>query len=336
MTVVTDPLTIVKFVQFASSLLAGGAALFAAFVCLPTAKTNEAGSVVHFTRRIALAGVIVAVVSAGLWLALIAADIEQVSTTEVIAGGAVWSVAFETQFGQILLIRLGLGLALIATLLLVPEQVYCRWNAARQGEAIIAVLFVAMLAGCGHAGAQSGVTGKFQAGIDALHLVAAAAWTGGLVPFLVSIGPNVHLSPAARLALVRRFSVLATLNVAVLAFSGGVNTWFMVGTFSDLTGTVYGRMVLVKIALFTAMLIFAALNRLVLTPRLIEAHGPRFSALRLLRLSVVMEIVCALVVIGVVAVLGGLEPPGHLRSLDANSVHVPAADEGIAMPVRRG
>jgi copper resistance protein D len=332
---VTDPLTIVKFVQFASSLLAGGAALFAALVCAPASETTEAASVVDFARRIALAGVIVAIVSAGLWLILIAADIEQVSTAEVIAGGAVWSVARETQFGQLLLIRFGLALILIATLLLVPERQYCRWNSVRLGEAAIAVLFVAMLAGSGHAGAQSGVPGKFHSGVDALHLVAAAAWTGGMVPLLVSMGPHVTLTPAARLVLVRRFSVLATLSVAALAVSGAVNTWFMVGTLSDLIGTSYGRILLVKIVLFAAMLIFAALNRLVLTPRLIEAQGPRSSPLRLLRLSVIMEIVCALAVIGAVTVLGGLEPPAHLRSLEADSVHAPAAGEGIETPVRR-
>jgi copper resistance protein D len=172
-----------------------------------------------------------------------------------------------------------------------------------------------MLAGSGQAGAQSGLPGKFHAGVDALHIVAAAAWTGGLVPFLVSMNPQVKLSPAARLVLVWRFSVLATLSVAALAFSGVVNTWFMVGTFSDLTDTRYGRILLVKIALFTAMLIFAALNRLVLAPLLAEAHGPRASVLHLLRLSVVMEVVCAVTVIGAVAILGRLEPPTHLHHL---------------------
>ncbi len=129
------------------------------------------------------------------------------------------------------------------------------------------------------------------------------------------MGSYVKLSLTARLVLVRRFSVLATLSVAALALSGAVNTWFMVSTLLDLTGTVYGRILLVKIALFAAMLIFAALNRLVLIPRLSEAHGPRSSTLRLLRLSVVMEVVCALAVIGAVAVLGGLEPPAHLHRL---------------------
>ena len=110
---------------------------------------------------------------------------------------------------------------------------------------------------------------------DALHLVTAAAWVGGLVPLLMFLGPRSsgHQPPLIDcFQCLRRFSTLAAWSVTVLAAGGVLNTWFMTNGLRSFLGTEYGDLVLVKIALFSVMLGFGAANRYWLTPRLLTAN----------------------------------------------------------------
>ena len=100
----------------------------------------------------------------------------------------------------------------------------------------------------------------------------------------------------------------------MLAASGVLNTWFMTNGLRSFLGTDDGDLVLLKIALFSVMLGFGAANRYWLTPRLLPTNEPREKnarALRLLCISVSIEIAVGVVVICVVAVLGQLAPPEH-------------------------
>ena len=66
------------------------------------------------------------------------------------------------------------------------------------------------------------------------------------------------------------------------------------------------------------MLAFGAANRYWLTPRLLAAA--KGGTLRLLCTSISVEILLGLVVLCVVAVLGELEPPGHMHHMDMNGL----------------
>jgi len=57
--------------------------------------------------------------------------------------------------------------------------------------------FMASLAWAGHGGANTGGAGLIQITADALHLVAAGAWIGGLVPFALAIACALRLRSAA-------------------------------------------------------------------------------------------------------------------------------------------
>src|SRR4029079_11033713 len=77
-----------------------------------------------------------------------------------------------------------------------------------------------------------------------------------------------------------------------------------------LFGTEYGNLVLAKVELLLIMLGFASVNRFWLAPRLVVSDR----AIRLLCTSTGAEIALGLIVICVVAVLGQLEPAGHMHS----------------------
>ena len=118
----------------------------------------------------------------------------------------------------------------------------------------------------------------------------------------------------ARRAL-ERFSGVGTAAVAVLVASGLINSWFLIGpTFPrSLVGTPYGLVLSAKLVLFTAMLALAALHRWRSTPALagrLDAGATPGEILRSLEISLALETALAIGVLGLVAWLGVLAPPG--------------------------
>ena len=80
-----------------------------------------------------------------------------------------------------------------------------------------------------------------------------------------------------------------------------------------LFGTEYGTLVLAKAGLLLIMLGFASVNRFWLTPRLATSQGEKTA--RLLCISTTAEIALGLIVVCIVAVLGQLEPAGHVHTM---------------------
>jgi copper transport protein len=168
----------------------------------------------------------------------------------------------------------------------------------------------------GHAG--TGDDRTLNVGIDLVHNLATAAWIGGLVGLAVLVAPAVAAlgdDDRTRLgaAVVVRFSTLALTAVALLVVTGVYRALAEV-SLGELTGTAYGRALLVKLGLFGVMLVGGAYNRFVIHPRLERAalgldpddRGAGAS----LRLSVRAELAVAALLLVAVAVLVSLAPPG--------------------------
>ncbi|NED81348.1 hypothetical protein G3I76_14795, partial [Streptomyces sp. SID11233] len=93
--------------------------------------------------------------------------------------------------------------------------------------------------------------------VDILHLLAVAAWLGGLTALLVAL----YRDPAIESTAVDRFSRLAFTSVVVLVGTGIYQTWRQVGTWSALTGTSYGQLLLVKVGLVVLLVVVAFFSR---------------------------------------------------------------------------
>jgi putative copper resistance protein D len=264
-----------RAVQFASSILLAGTAIFSLIVVAPTLHPDD----LLLARKhrqldsLMLAALGFAIASGALWLLLLAAEISHSSIGEALTNGTARNFLTETQFGRVSEVRLALAVILAAFVLMRPLVTRLAMPAAR-ATASLGTGFVASLAWCGHAGGGLGFGGEVHVASDVVHLVAAAAWVGGLIPLLLLTRPRVEMPSVERFQFIRRFSSLAMLAVAGLVASGVINAWFMLNGWRDLIATDYGRLVLVKVALFLAMLAFAAANRLWLTPR----FGPTTAA----------------------------------------------------------
>ncbi|MFJ8645210.1 copper resistance protein CopC [Streptomyces sp. NPDC093546] len=114
--------------------------------------------------------------------------------------------------------------------------------------------------------ASAGLQPGIAMPVDVLHLLAMAAWLGGLAALLVTL----YRDPSIEREAVRRFSRIAFGSVVVLAATGIYQSWRQVGSWSALTGTSYGRLLLVKVAL-VAVLVGVAWTSRRWTERLTEA-----------------------------------------------------------------
>ncbi|WP_371616781.1 copper resistance protein CopC [Streptomyces sp. NBC_00454] len=114
--------------------------------------------------------------------------------------------------------------------------------------------------------ASTGLQPALAMPVDILHLLAVATWLGGLTALLVAL----HKVPGIERAAIRRFSTVAFVSVLVLAATGTYQSWRQVGSWSALTGTSYGQLLLVKLGLVGVLVAIASVSRK-WTSRLAEA-----------------------------------------------------------------
>jgi len=295
-------LTAARGVQIAASLSALGVAAFWSMVAPPvlaaadgpTRRRIEAG-----LRQLFHASLAVAVAAGLVWLAAQAAFMAEADSLAD-AAAALWPVLTDTHFGHILGARLVL-LALSAPAL---------GNGSNGGRRVLAAGMAALAlilhTWSTHAAAAAGIERTILLGAESLHLLAAGAWLGSLVPLFAAVGA---LAPEQCARMARRFSPLGMLCVAILAGTALVQGWILIGGLPALVGTDYGRIALVKLALLLVLLAFAAANRFRYAPAM---HGPAGAAAkRGLRRSIAVETAVGLVVVFAASLLADLPPAQH-------------------------
>jgi putative copper export protein/mono/diheme cytochrome c family protein len=304
-----------RAVHFAATISVAGVFAFLCFVIRAEAPVPLARRL----RWLAVASLALAALSGAAWLVLLSARISGEGFTAALTRGAAATVLLHTRFGTVWSLRAGLAAAL-AVLLALPARWRgkgWRWVGLALGAALLGLLGWA-----GHGGATPGRPGELHLAGDIVHLLAAGAWVGALVPLALALAETGEAEPGGGAAgtgqiraLVWRFSVLAAVSVGFLLAGGIVNTWFLAGTVPALIGTLYGRLLLAKITLFVAMVAFGSVNLLRMSPRLAPAAardaGPLRAALGHLRRNALVEAVLAALVIGLVATLGILPPGLH-------------------------
>ncbi|MFF8643822.1 copper resistance CopC/CopD family protein [Streptomyces sp. NPDC015345] len=123
------------------------------------------------------------------------------------------------------------------------------------GGTVVAIGIAATWAMAEHA--STGIQAGIAMPVDVLHLLAVAAWLGGLAALVVALFRTSSVEAAA----VRRFSRVAFTSVVVLAATGLYQSWRQVGSWSALTGTSYGQLLLVKIGLVAVLVGVASVSR---------------------------------------------------------------------------
>ncbi|MPY62322.1 copper resistance CopC/CopD family protein [Streptomyces spongiae] len=126
------------------------------------------------------------------------------------------------------------------------------------GGTVVAAGLAASWAMAEHA--STGIQTGISMPVDVVHLLAVATWLGGLAALLVALFRAPAEAPIEAAA-VRRFSRVAFTSVLVLAATGIYQSWRQVGSWSALTSTSYGQLLLVKIGLVAVLVGIAWISR---------------------------------------------------------------------------
>ena len=170
---------------------------------------------------------------------------------------------------------------------------------------LLGAVAVAIFGWMGHGAASEGAGAQLHLWADIAHALLAALWIGALLGF-VMLALSGADARSLRTALMR-FSTVGVPLVALLAATGLVNSWFLVGpsNLRALVTTDYGRALSFKLMLFGAMLVLASLNRWRHTAA-VAREGASSVALRA---SLITEALLAVIILALVAWFGMLEPP---------------------------
>lgn len=294
------------------------------------------------------------------WLAVLLLIVAQVVSLVAVSAGsalgglgdaltrAALSGTLTTRFGALWLVRLGLLLipSLILPLLAAEQEVREEegpeaapfpwatggwWAILASGAGLAALTSLG-----GHPAATPPVA--LTVLIDWAHLAAAALWIGGLLALALIVPPVLRsLGPAAGhevlAAAAPRFSTFALAAVATIVVTGLYQTWAQVSGPAALTATLYGRTLLVKLALVLPLVVLAAVNRSVVLPRLAriggDGDGDAASAARRLRRTVWGEALLGIAVLLAVGLLTAAPPARRVETAAAGGAA--AADPGAAV-----
>jgi len=289
-----------RWVQYLSAVAALGLPLFQVYAL----RDQPSGLGARFS------------VAAGLVLAASAlAGI--VAQTAMMAGGwtagldpaALGYVVQSTSLGMAHVVRSGLAVIGVICLLIIPRS--------RPGSTLAIMAFagaVASFAWSGHGAATDGAPGLVHLAADIAHLIAAAIWLGALFGFCLLLAKPRSGDVAGASRALSSFAVLGTGAVAALVITGAVNASFLIGVdgLGRITGSTWGVLLIGKLGLFALMLGLAAHNRFTLAPalsRAVDGGAGTQGLVRRLRISVGLEMLAGVALLGVVAAMGVQMPP---------------------------
>jgi putative copper resistance protein D len=286
-------LALCRFVHFLAAMLAFGMSAYL-WTYAPERLKLALSPIV---RRFALVASLVALLTAFAWLALESASMAD-DWSAALDPGAIGAVLTDTAFGHAWALHLALAAALVAV---VAFGLHARWAVT----SLVSAALLASLGLVGHAAMQTGVEGALHRANHAVHLIAAGAWIGGLVPFAMCLRASER--DGLRKDAVRAmagFSFWGQLIVAAIVLTGVVNIALTSHHPPVPPTTPYRALLVAKLVVVATMILLALFNRFVLAPRL----KTRADVLATLRATSLAETALGCIVIALVSVFALLDP----------------------------
>jgi copper transport protein len=328
-----------KFLMLASLALLLGQRLFIALVWNPAlnADQNETTSTItkpavwNMLYRLGLMGILVSI---GLG---ILAQAGQSTSSEL---GFPWDlemgrILIETRLGIIWLSRLGLAMLSV-------------WLAGRGGGGsqspgrdwsgfAVNLLLLYTVTLTSHAATEARPLLPILA--DSLHLLGMTFWFGGLVYFFTAVrhlrGLDNQLRTRLTSFLTNRFSINALVFVSLLGVTGLYSAYLRVGSIPALLDTLYGHVLLIKQVFVAGLLVVAAMNLLVVSPRLNQDRLQGMANADLVerfRKLLIIELSCAGLLLATVSFLTYI-PPAKVASPNTDLTGKTEVDD-LTMQIR--
>jgi len=245
-------------------------------------------------------------VKGSAWLALLSALAMLACQNVLMSGDStnlasidIWLAVLGTHFGAVWQWEIILGVLAVVALLLTGRL--------RQQVLLLAgVLQLACMALIGHAAMRDGWPGLLQQINQAMHLIAAAFWVGGLLPLLLLMREARQIDRRTdAIRTMMRFSRYGHLAVALTLLSGVINSVMIAGWPLMWHDSRYVVLLLCKVLLVALMVLVAMINRYWLVPRFrVAGSGTQQKFIRMTQL----ELLLACGVVGLVSVFATLSP----------------------------
>jgi putative copper resistance protein D len=223
-------LIVARFLHYLATTALAGLSLFPLYAY----ARAEPDALSCWRQRWLLWAAVVALFSGLCWFAFAAANMSG-SMADLVDAETVRAVVHDTSFGTVWTLRMLLAALAVGVAV---------WGLRSKGTShhqnwmmpLLVVILLASLAGTGHAQIEEGWTGVMHIVADAVHLLAAGAWLGGLIPLALILhrylGTDLNVGPKDMDRILMRFSGMGYLAVAALIGSGLVNGWFLIGSLS--------------------------------------------------------------------------------------------------------
>ncbi|MCE0498673.1 MAG: CopD family protein [Methylacidiphilales bacterium] len=316
---ITTLLVLARSVHFAGALLLFALPFFAGWTLRPALAGKAAetsGGCGRFGRALMKwfwAALFLEALSGAAWFWLVTVQMSGAELWNVPGSDDLGAVLWQTQFGQLWLDRAA-ALAVLFALTAFAQRggFFFFFGKSSFWNVLILALSGTLLVSLAWAGHAAAGIYDHNAHLlaDMLHLLLGAVWPMGLLPFALFLrhADRTGRTLSRELAVMQRFSQTSFAAVFILVATGLVNTWLMIGSWSGLFDTVYGRLLLAKVAAVGLMIGLGAYNRCIWLPGLAVAPEDAMRYLGLRR-NVVAEAVLAGVVLLIVGILGITPPP---------------------------
>lgn len=283
-------------------------ALHFAAVMLLTGSACYSALLAPKRYRPLLARRLIPLVKGSAWLALLSALAMLACQNVLMSGDStnladtdtdIWLAVLGTHFGAVWQWEIIFGVMGIVALSLTGKL--------RQQTLLLAgVLQLGCMALTGHSAMRDGLTGLFQQINQAVHLIAAAFWVGGLLPLLLLMCEARQIDRRTdAIRTMMRFSRYGHLAVALTLLSGVINSVMIAGWPLMWHDSRYIVLLLCKVLLVSLMVLVALINRYWLVPRFrLAGSGTQLKFIRMTQL----ELLLACGVVGLVSVFATLSP----------------------------
>lgn len=222
--------------------------------------------------------------------------------------------------GSVLGSRTG-ALLVLRTLLLAAATVVALGRLPRRRPAALALAGTGLLTFSlsSHAAATA-ADRPLAIGLDAVHLVAAAVWSGGVLALALgglpaardAGGRDARAVADLAGAVSHRFSVLAQLSLVIVLATGGYAALVRITSPRQLVATTWGTELTVKVALWVAVVVVTAFSALRVIPSLADrsaAATRRMAAAGELRSTARLELLLAGALVVVAALMSAAAQP---------------------------
>ena len=229
----------------------------------------------------------------------------------------------ETYFGNIWLLRMAITIVLLGLWFGVDRKKLL----SKQNQIpilIASLILISTSSMIGH-GAASGIEAAFA--LDYIHNLVAAIWIGGIFYFVFILLPSLSELKQIKqeklsLLLIPRFSIAFVISLGVVIITGPTLMWFLESDVQLITESVYGQLIILKIAIAAVMVGLGGFFQFRLQKNGEKnIHSGKTNIHKKLKKSLKVDVILGIILLGVVALItNGTLPAGEIQKVDAQEI----------------